>query len=156
MPFFDALKKRPKNDQKIKNHCGNLISQYIQYAETLRTDNLPDIFRNLPNNELFLYHLSTGYETTYSLLLNYFTLQQEIKTIAIESVWKEKTKQSDKLNLEFKHEFDRILLKTTRGGEDFQGICPECKNWHNEDEYNYKELISKLNLFKMPFENIKQ
>jgi len=155
MPFFDRLKKKTRNEQKIKEHCNNLVLQYVQHVETLRTDYLPDIFVHMPNNESFLSHIATGYEIAYSLLVDYHKLKREIKTISVESVWKEKTKQLDKLNLEFKHEFDRILLKITRGHEELQGICQECKDWHDKDEYNYNELISKLNQFKMPFDSTK-
>ena len=154
MPFFDVFKKNSKNGQKIKDHCRNLMSRYLEYAKTGSTAHFdPEkIFRNFPDNQSFLSHLCTGYQNTYSLLENYVLLNREINSqIMPEPIWKEKTKQANSINLEFKHEFEKLLLKVERGAEEFGGICEECRKWHSEDNPNSKELFSKLKAFKMPF-----
>jgi len=154
MPFFDTFKKKSSNEQKIRDHRKNLISRYTEYVESGQNinSNLEEIFRHLPDNKSFLCHLSTGYENTFLLFMDYVLLKKEIDTqIMQESMWREKTKQVESINLEFKHEFEKLLLKIMRGSEEFDGICDECKRWYNTDDHNLEELISKLNLFKMPF-----
>ncbi|MGI0069660.1 MAG: hypothetical protein ACREAN_05325 [Nitrosopumilaceae archaeon] len=154
MPFFDVFKKNSKNEQNIKDHCMSLVSCYIEYAKMGSTAHFDpeNIFRNFPDNQSFLSHLGTGHESTYSLLENYVLLNREINTqIMPEPIWKEKTKQASSINLEFKHEFEKLLLKVEHGTEEFGGICEECRKWHSEDDPDSKELCSKLKAFKMPF-----
>jgi len=154
MPFFDAFKKKSKNQQKIREHFKNLISKYNEFIESSHKadSDLEKIFQNIPNNKSFLCHLATGYENTYLLFMNYILLKREIDTqIMPESIWKEKTKQANGISLEFKHDFEKLLLKITHGSEEFEGICEECSNWYDKDDPSSKELISKLKVFKMPF-----
>jgi hypothetical protein len=154
MHFFDVFKKKSANEQKIKDHCKSLISCYIEYVEKGSTAHFDpeNIFHNFSDNQSFLSHLGTGYESTYSLLENYVLLNREINTqIMPESTWKEKTRQANVINLEFKHEFEKLLLKVGRGAEEFGGICEECRKWHKEDDPNSKKLLLKLKAFKMPF-----
>jgi hypothetical protein len=154
MPFFDVFKKNSKNEQNIKDHCKSLVSHYIEYTKTVSITHFDpeNIFRNFLDNQSFLSHLCTGYESTYSLLENYVLLNREINTqIMPKPIWKEKTKQANNINLEFKHEFEKLLLKIERGAEELRGICEGCRKWHSEDDSNSKELFSKLKAFKMPF-----
>jgi hypothetical protein len=154
MPFFDVFKKKSANEKNINDHCTSLMSRYIEYARRGSTAHFdPEkTFRNFPDNQSFLSHLGTGYESTYSLLENYVLLNREINTkIMPEPIWKEKTKQVNGINLEFRHEFEKLLLKIERGAEEFGGICEECRKWHSEDNPNSRELLSKLKAFKMPF-----
>jgi len=130
------------------------MSRYIEYAKMGSTVHFDpeNIVRNFPDKQSFLSHLGTGYESTYSLLENYILLNREINTqIMPESIWKEKTKQANSINLEFKHEFEKLLLKVERGAEEFRGICEECRKWYSEDDPTSKELLSKLKAFKMLF-----
>ncbi len=154
MSFFDAFKKKPKTEQNIKDHCKTLILQYNEYLKKYSTvhSDLKGTFRNFADNESFLCHLATGYESTYLLLKNYILLNQEIKTqLMPEPVWKEKTKQAEDTIVEFEHEFKKLLLKIERGAEEFGGICGECRKWYTDDDPNSKELISKLRAFRIPF-----
>ena len=113
---------------------------------------LEKIFQHIPDNKSFFCHLATGYESTYLLFTNYILLKREIDTqIMQEPIWREKTKQANSISLEFKHDFEKLLLKIMRGSEEFEGICEECRNWYDEDDPNSKKLISKLKTFKMPF-----
>jgi hypothetical protein len=147
-------KRIQKNEQNIKDHCRSLVSRYIEYAKTGTTAPFDpkNIFRNFPDNQSFLSHLCTGHESMYLLLEKYVLLNREINTqIMPEPIWKEKTKQANSINLEFKHEFEKLLLKVERGAEEFGGICEECRKWHSEDDLDSKELFSKLKAFKMPF-----
>jgi hypothetical protein len=154
MPFFDRFKKKSTNEKNIKDHGKGLISRYNEYVRAGSTVRLnPDnLFRNFHDNELFLRHLGTGYESTYLLLKNYMVLNQEINSQTMsEPVWKEKTKQANDINIEFQHEFEKLLLKIERGVEEFGGICEECRKWYSADDPYSKELILKLQAFKMPF-----
>lgn len=154
MHFFDAFKKGTRNGQNIRDHRRNLILQFNQYIESSRNvgSNPEEVFHHAPDKESILCHLATGYNSVYLLLVNYISLKKEIDTqIMPESIWREKTKQADGISLEFKHEFEKLLLKITRGSEEFEGICEKCKKWLDEEDPNSKELNSKLNVFKMPF-----
>ena len=154
MPFLDAFKKKSKNQQKIRDHCKNLISKYNEYfnsSHKIESD-LEKIFQNIPDNKSFFCHLATGYEGTYLLFTKYILLKREIDTqIMQESIWRQKTEQANSISLEFKHDFEKLLLKIMRGPEEFEGICEECQNWYDEDDPNSKKLISKLKTFKIPF-----
>lgn len=148
MPVFDIFKKKSKNKQNIDEHTKKLIKDYTEYASQI-TKLTNNVFQDFHHRELFLCHLSTGYESTYSLLLEYISLRHEIDNkIMAEPIWKEKTKVADNTIHEFKHQLDKLLVKIERGSEVFEGICIECKKWHEDDEH--AQLISKLNLFKMP------
>jgi hypothetical protein len=154
MPFFDAFKKGTRNEQNIRDHRKNLILQFNEYTESSSNvdSNLEEVFHHVPNNESILCHLATGYNSTFLLLTDYILLKLEIDTqIISESIWREKTKRAYSIGLEFNHEFEKLLLKIVHGSEEFEGICEQCKKWYNEDDPNSKELISKLNIFKMPF-----
>ena len=154
MPFFDAFKKKSKNVQYLKDHRKDLITRFNEYAKTNRNldSNPKEIFGNFVENEALLCHLSTGYESTFLLLVDYMRLKQEIDTIVMrESVWREKTKLANEVSIEFKHEFEKLLVRIVQGSEEFEGICQECRKWHNEDDPNSKILFSKLSIFKMPF-----
>lgn len=146
---FDIFKTKSKNKQNIIDHTKNLVKEYTEYLNQNKEFNIK-IFQDF-HLESFLCHLSTGYENTYLLLLNYISLRHEIDTqLMPESAWKEKTKLTENILHEFKHQLDKLLVNIERGSEEFEGICKECNKWHDDDT-NYKQLISKLNLFKMPF-----
>ena len=66
-----------------------------------------------------------------------------------ESVWKEKTREANKIKVEFDHEFDTLLLRVSRGVDEFGGICEKCKKWYIDNDPN--ELISKLRAFRLPY-----
>ena len=147
MPSFDIFKKRSKNKQDLIVHLKNLVREYNEYSNQNTRFN---ILQDFPHKVSFLCHLSTGYNITYLLLLDYISLQHEMNTNIIpESIWKEKTKAANDVLNEFKHQLDNLLIKIERGSEKFEGICQECKEWH-VDESNYTEMLPKLNLFKMP------
>lgn len=147
MPSFDIFKKRSKR-QDLDEHSQNLVKEYIEHSNQSTEFN---ILRDFPHNASFLCHLSTGYDNTYLLLLDYISLKHEIDTqLTSQSIWKEKTKAANDILDEFKHQLDNLLVKIERGSEKLEGICQECKKWHSEDEPNYTKMISKLNLFKMP------
>jgi|SRR5215831_10728688 len=154
MPFLDSFKKKQNFDQKIKDHSNNLILQfneYIKKGSTVQGD-LEQIFRNFPDDKSFLSHLFTGYEQLYLLFKNYITLNHEIKTILMpESIWKEKTKETNKIKVEFEHEFDTLLLRVSRGVDEFGGICEICTKWYGDNDPYPKELISKLRTFRLPY-----
>jgi hypothetical protein len=154
MPFFFAFKKKSKNEQYLKDHRKDLIFHYNEYAKTNpNVDSNPqELFNNYLDNKAFLSHLSTGYESTYQLFMDYISLKQEIDTLIMsEPIWREKTKRADDLSIEFKHAFEKLLVKIMHGSEEFEGVCHECKKWHSEDDPNSKSLLSKLSTFKMPF-----
>jgi hypothetical protein len=125
----------------------------VEYAKTIPNNfELENIFRNFSENQLFLSHLATGHANMYALLEDYVSLNREINTqIMPEADWKEKTRQAQGINLQFKHEFEKLLLKAERNAEEFGGICELCRKWHSEDDPNSKELIGKLNSFRLPF-----
>jgi hypothetical protein len=153
MPFFDVFKKKSTNEQNIKDHSRSIILRYIEYAKTVPNNfDLENIFRNFSDNQLFLSHLATGYVGMYSLLEDYVLLNREINTqVMPEETWKEKTRQAQGISLQFKHELERLLLKVERKAEEFGGMCEVCRKLYSEDDPNFKELIGKLNSFKMPF-----